>query len=105
MQTLSLIVVVLIIAGYFVSPPPPPGFSTTFVVLNRFGAMVALMVIVWLAASYRHKVAEQASSLADEQRKQDQFQALVESLPVQIWTATPTGEIDYVGQKLEQFAG
>lgn len=95
-------------AGLLVSPPQPDFLPYSYVIGNR---TVATLAIVLQFALYRRLL--QARSREDRQRRehearlmrQQNFEALAESLPIQIWTATPEGIVDYVGDKLAIFAG
>ncbi|RUO56798.1 PAS domain-containing protein [Pseudidiomarina homiensis] len=84
----------LIVLGYLISPPPPIGFSELFVVGNRLGAIVAIIALYIIYTHYYMRL-----------KRQQDFAYFVESLPIQIWTATPQGEVDFVGDKLAAYAG
>lgn len=84
----------LIGLGYLISPPPPIGFSEIFVIGNRIGAIVAISALYLIYTYYYKRL-----------KRQQDFAYFVESLPIQIWTATPEGEVDFVGDKLAEYAG
>lgn len=84
----------LIVMGYLISPPPPIGFSEVFVVGNRIGAIVAIIALYLIYTHYYKRL-----------KRQQDFAYFVESLPIQIWTATPQGEVNFVGDKLAAYAG
>lgn len=67
---------------------------STYQWITRASIILVLVVVYLLSRFFLLKL-----------RSQRDFEIFVESLPIQIWTATPEGEVDYVGRKLEAFAG
>ncbi|MGQ4277368.1 PAS domain-containing protein [Pseudidiomarina sp. E22-M8] len=90
----TLLTCLFVVAGYFVSPPAPEGFGAWFVIANRVGAVVAIALLYAIYGYFNTKL-----------KKSRDFASMSESLPIQIWTATPAGEVNYVGDKLAEFTG
>jgi PAS domain S-box-containing protein len=91
--------------GIFISASPPNGLSFSYVIGNRLGSSLSMLAIWLLHSIYLNNVSKVKHNLTAELGRQKVFEALAESLPIQIWTANLAGEVDYVGTKLEKFTG
>lgn len=92
----------VIAAVWFAGLLSPP---TAAALLHAAG--VSLTVAMLYACYHYHRRIFERERLDRESFfiRQQRFESLAESLPIQIWTATPAGEVDYVGGKLEQLSG
>ncbi|HQS99407.1 MAG: hypothetical protein B7Y26_08445 [Hydrogenophilales bacterium 16-64-46] len=102
-------ITVLAIAGTWVglatSPPPPTGFPFGYVVGNRAGASLALLAVYLVYRQYFGLVLRERLAHENERARQLNFEALAESLPLHVWTATPAGVVDFAGSRIETITG
>lgn len=91
--------------GLLIAPAPPDDFPFIYVLINRAMSAVVL-VLTFLLIKQRQKVQASADILNREvQDRKAYFEVLVEQLPIQIWSADPAGNVDFVGDELAEFVG
>ena len=91
--------------GAWLSPLPPPGTDIDTAIVNR--ALTSLILLFLFTTSYAFLRLKTQSELEHSKAidERDYFAELAESLPIQIWTAHPDGNLDYIGHKLEILCG
>ncbi|WP_372981797.1 PAS domain S-box protein [Marinobacter sediminum] len=75
---------------------------------NLGNRMLACLILLSAYFYFRRTPAADVSpsTLSRQDREQlMHFATLTEHLPVQVWTATPAGKVDHVGEKLADFTG
>jgi PAS domain S-box-containing protein len=102
---MPLAILALTWIGLLISNAAPTGLDFSYVIGNRLGSSLAVLAVWLLHSTYIHHASKVRHNFAAELDKQKVFEALAESLPIQIWTANLAGEVDYVGSKLEKFTG
>ncbi|WP_018880724.1 PAS domain-containing sensor histidine kinase [Thioalkalivibrio sp. ALE30] len=101
----TVLAVAAIWIGYALSPAAPEGFSTGYVVANRFGATAAVLA-VWFVFYYHQSVFEEERKRLDQLRKErERYEQIADVMPIQVWTARPDGELDYIGAQFARFSG
>lgn len=101
--TILLTAVVGTWLGVWISPPPPEGIALSYAIGNRILTTIsifAVYVIGYLSLTVKKRLIFEKQIAISEKNN---FSQLAESLPIQIWTATADGAIDYVGDKLVVF--
>ncbi len=110
-QNHKIILTILIVAvsgtwlGTLLSPLPPAGIALDYAIGNRILttiSIIAVYVIGYFSLTVKKRLEFEKQIAISEKNN---FSQLAESLPVQIWTATAEGAIDYVGDKLVVFCG
>ncbi|WP_111642428.1 hybrid sensor histidine kinase/response regulator [Marinimicrobium alkaliphilum] len=92
-------------AGLAISAEAPEGTPMALVLSNRLGASLALILLATAIDYYWRVIALMRLHHAEAIERSQQFESLTESLPVQIWTATPDGVVDYIGKKACELTG
>lgn len=109
-RTFVDVVTVTAVAGTWfdliIAPLQSPTVPLVAALMNRAAVTLALLVL-W-AMHRRQIIVESSLDRAAGQslrRRQQEFDELAEHLPIQIWTATPDGQVDFVGRNLVVFSG
>lgn len=94
-----------IIIGYFLAPETAENFPMYYVIANRVLSAAALFFSFFalkqnLVMKVRFSEIEQK-----EEYQREYLQYFIDSMPIQIWSANPAGEIDFVSGRLEEFIG
>lgn len=93
------------LAGIWLAPEKPADMPVAYVYANRFLTLFALITTYILSRNYQRSKLARTQLKHQQSVQQRYFDNLVDSLPVQIWTAEPHGKVDYVGNKLLEFTG
>lgn len=90
--------------GVVLASEQPSLVPYNYLIANRVFSAAVLIIIFYLVKHIQQlQVAKFA--LTKQQKESDRFfRQFAESLPIQIWTAAPDGQIDFVCLKLAQFA-
>ncbi|MDF2446077.1 MAG: putative sensor histidine kinase with a response regulator receiver domain [Moraxellaceae bacterium] len=88
--------------GWQVSPSQRGGDALAAMLLDSAAATAALLAL-YLACRHQALLYQRDREL--RRARQRDFETLAESLPIQIWTATPAGVIDFVGRQFASLTG
>lgn len=91
--------------GAWLSPLPPPGAGIDTAIINRLLTSLVLLFLFTTGYAFLKLKAQSELEHSKAIDERDYFAQLAESLPIQIWTAHPDGNLDYIGHKLEILCG
>lgn len=104
-KTVLLLSLMGITIGYFLAPEPAVGFPGYYVVANRV-LSAAILIFSYCVLNRNLDMKAQFSEV--EQKEEDQreyLQYFIEYMPIQIWSANPEGQVDFVSGRLVEFTG
>lgn len=100
-----LISLVGVALGYFLAPEPAEGFPRYYVVANR---ILSAGILIFSYVALRRYLLIQGKFIdaeKEEERQRADLKYFIEAMPIQVWSANPQGEVDFVGERLESFSG
>lgn len=99
---LSLIGIAL---GYALAPPSAEGFPHYYVIANRVLSAASLVFCYFVLQRNRTMQARFSAVEQNEENQREHLHYFIESMPIQIWSANPEGQVDFVSARLVEFTG
>ena len=94
-----------IVVGYFLAPEPVEGFPHYYVWANR-GLSAAVLIFSYFVLKRNLTIKARFSEVEQEEESQREYlQYFIEHMPIQIWSASPKGQVDFVSGRLVEFTG
>ncbi|WP_026304819.1 PAS domain-containing sensor histidine kinase [Thioalkalivibrio sp. AKL8] len=101
----TALAVAAIWVGLLLSPPAPEGFSMDYVLANRLGATAAVLAVFFVFYYHQSVFAQERRGLECLRDERARYEQIADVMPIQVWTAGPDGELDYVGAQFARFSG
>ncbi|WP_026305975.1 PAS domain-containing sensor histidine kinase [Thioalkalivibrio sp. ALMg9] len=105
LASVTALTICAIWVGLLLSPPAPEGFSMGYVLANRLGATAAVLAVFFVFYYHQSVFARERRRLESLREERARYEQLVDLMPIQVWTAGPDGELDYVGAQFARFTG
>lgn len=94
-----------ILLGYGFAPRQPEGFPEIYVLANRL-LTAAVLIFIYVFLGRFTEIQRKFSTVEhNEKNQRDYVEQFIEAMPVQVWLANPSGEIDFVSASLTDFTG
>jgi PAS domain S-box-containing protein len=100
-----LLVSVLGTAGVYLASPYRLDIPELYIASNRLLSIVLLLLTYFYFAQLNAIKRQNTTISMLEQQQRHTLNDFMDSLPVQVWWATPSGVVDFVGRKLVEFTG